>query len=60
MPEPKFKVDQVVMFNRGKKRPLALTVLEVTEDHGTYFYRVDRRNCLAESMLRALDEKEKG
>jgi hypothetical protein len=59
----KFEVGQVVMWNRGKskKRDTALTILEVI-DEGELgsFYRIDRKNCLAEHMLRALTGQESG
>jgi hypothetical protein len=65
---PKFKVGQVVMWKRGKVHPLSargrrdmpLQIIEVIRDSGDWFYRIDRKNCLAESMLRELTAVEKG
>lgn len=58
MSEPKFAVGQVVIF-KGKKE-LPVKILEVTEEGGEHFYRIDRKNFLHEPMLRALYAPEKG
>lgn len=59
-PRPKFKVGQIVMFDRGKKRGIPLKILEViNDDEFGVAYRVDKRNYLAESMIRALTDEEK-
>jgi len=58
---PKFKVGQVLMYERQRGHALPCVVLEVTaDDDGTYFYRIDRKNCLHEAMLRALNDVELG
>lgn len=59
----KFAKGQVVMYDRGAKRPFPVLILEVIEPRefqGSFFYRYDRRNALAESMLRPLTAEEAG
>ena len=56
----RFKAGQVVMFKREKKADIPAVVLEVIEDGGMFFYRVDRKNALSESMIRALTKEEIG
>lgn len=58
MTEAKFSVGQIVIY-KGKKE-IPVKILEVTTDDGEYFYRIDRKNCLHGSMLRAQHETEKG
>jgi hypothetical protein len=60
MSEPKFKVGQVVMYDRGKKRGIPMKILQVIQQFDTNFYRFDRQNALEESMIRALTDEEKG
>jgi hypothetical protein len=64
MSKPKFKVGQVLMFDRGKKRGIPVKVLEILNDPGNIppgvFYRIDGKNFLAEHMVRELTPKEKG
>ena len=58
---PKFKVGQVLMYDRAGRRSLPVVVREVVaEDDGEYFYAIDRKNCLHEPMLRALNDVELG
>ena len=63
MPDkPRFKVGQVVMWHRskhGKKRDVPLQILAETNVEGVYFYQINKRNWLAEHMLRELSEGEK-
>jgi hypothetical protein len=63
MTEPKYRVGQVVMWHRskhGSKRDMPFAVLEVTtEGIDEPFYRIDRKNFLAEHMLRPLNDEEK-
>ena len=59
--EPKFKVGQVVMYARsGKKSPLPLQILEIVKGEGGWFYRINRKDCLFEKMIRPLTPKERG
>ncbi len=56
----KYSVGQVVIFKREGKTGLPCRILEVIEDEEGIFYRIDRKNCLSETMIRALDETERG
>jgi hypothetical protein len=58
----KFKVGQVVIWERSKgRRPMPFIVLEVEPGPGgEAFYQIDRKNCLAQHMLRPLTESECG
>ena len=62
MKAAKFEVGQVVMWHRskhGSKCDVPFVVLEVTlEGIDEPFYRIDRKNFLAEHMLRPLTAKE--
>lgn len=60
MSEQKFNIGQVVMVDRGKKRGIPVKILGIVLEYGSWFYRVDRKNCLSESMIRALTDEEKG
>lgn len=60
MAEPKFKIGQVVMYDRGTKRDIPLKILDSIERDGVWFYGIDRDNFLSESMVRALTDEEKG
>lgn len=63
MPEtkvPNFNAGQVVMFDRKGKRSLAVKILEIIKEDGDYFYRIDRKNCVSESMVREQTNEEKG
>lgn len=56
----KFSVGEVVIFNRGTKPGIPVKVLEVIDYDGAPYYRVNRKDCFPESMLRPLTEAEKG
>lgn len=56
----KFKVGQVVIYERGKKRDIPVKILEVVEMDGAFFYRFDRKNCFDENMVRAQTPEEAG
>lgn len=60
MKTPKFRVGQVLIYDRPGKQSLPAIVREVTEDEGEYFYRIDKKNCFHEPMLRALNNLEIG
>jgi len=60
MSEAKFKVGQVVMYDRRGKRGIPVKIIEVINDDGGVFYRIDRNNCLFEPMVRALSAVERG
>jgi ribosomal protein L14E/L6E/L27E len=56
-----FKVGQVVVLKRdGRKRDLTAKILEIVDEGGIAFYRIDKQNCVSGSMIRALTEEEKG
>jgi len=60
MSDAKFKVGQVGMYDRRGKRGIPVKILEVIHDDLGTFYRVDRKNCVSESMIRALSAVERG
>lgn len=57
--QPKFKVGQIVVM-KGLKKQLPFRILEIVRNEYGIFYRWDRKNCAAESMIRELTEDEKG
>ena len=59
MSEPKFKVGQVLIYTSGKKL-MPFIVKQIIHEYDAYFYRFDRKNCVAEANVRALTEEEKG
>lgn len=58
--DPKFKVGQVLMYDRAKKRGIPVKVLQIVNGEHGFFYRIDRKNCVAEHMVRELTPEEKG
>lgn len=53
---PKFKVGDAVELVthsrvRRKQRIWKRTVLEVIDHDGTFFYRIDKTNCVSEGMI---------
>lgn len=55
--EPKFKVGQIVVVK--VKQQLPMRILEIV-CHDGWFYRMNRSNCVDESMIRELTAEEKG
>jgi hypothetical protein len=57
MTDPLYKTGQVVAIKTAKGEPV-FRILEVMREDDGNFYRWDKRNWAAESMLRPLTEAE--
>lgn len=59
--KPKFEMGQVVAIKSTKKQVVfRILAANFFPDSGEWGYQLDRKNWLAEHMLRALTEKERG
>jgi hypothetical protein len=60
MTAAKYRIGQFVVLTSGKRQDIAAQIKEVIEEDGDFFYRIDRKNCLHEAMIRALTPAEVG